>query len=56
MGQLLTLDQVATKLQCDKRTVRRQISDGKLPAIRFGERIIRIDSDELDKATRPVLP
>lgn len=36
------------------RTIRRMISDGRLPAYRVGPRLIRINREDLEKAMRPI--
>jgi excisionase family DNA binding protein len=57
MGKKLSLDTAADHLEVSKRTLRRLISDGILPAYRLGRtRVIRVDADDLQKALRPVVP
>jgi excisionase family DNA binding protein len=57
MGNRLSLDQVATQLGVSKRTVRRLISSGELPAVRVGtSSIIRVDADDLAAIVHPVTP
>jgi excisionase family DNA binding protein len=58
MGEKLTLDQVAEQIGCSKRTVRRLISKGDLPALRIGTTgaLVRVDADDLAKAFRPIVP
>ncbi len=51
--QLLTLEQVAERLNCSTYTVRRMISRGELKASRFG-RLIRVHPDDVRRAGRPV--
>lgn len=46
MTQPLTLDQVAEHLQCSVRTVRREIVDGRLRAVRIRQ-LLRIDPADL---------
>jgi len=41
LERLLTVDQLAELWQISQRTVRRMISDGRLPVVRFG-RAVRI--------------
>lgn len=45
---LLTLEQVADRLNVSIDTVRRLVRDGELPVKRFGERIRRVDPSDLD--------
>jgi excisionase family DNA binding protein len=57
MGNRLSLDQVAAQLGVSKRTVRRLISSGELPAVRVGtSSIIRVDADDLAAIMHPVTP
>jgi excisionase family DNA binding protein len=56
MGKKLTLDQVADELQMSKRAVRRLVSQGLLKAYRIGQKVIRVDSDDIPAVLRPVTP
>ena len=56
VGKLITLDDAAERLAISKRSVRRLISEGTLPAVRINARTIRINDDDLAKALRPVVP
>jgi excisionase family DNA binding protein len=56
VAKKLTLDDVAEELCMSKRSVRRLISTGRLRAYLVGERMIRIDRDDLDKALTPITP
>lgn len=56
MGKKLTLDQVADELQMSKRAVRRLVSQGLLRAYRIGQNVIRVDSDDIPAALKPVTP
>lgn len=51
--QLLTLEQVAERLNCSIYTARRMVSRGELKAVRVG-RLIRIKPSDLERAMRPV--
>jgi excisionase family DNA binding protein len=49
-----SLEEAATYLGCDARTVRRQIAAGRLKGYRFGNKTIRVDLDELDTLLKPI--
>ena len=46
---LLTIEQVAEKLQLHKDTVRRYIREGKLPGVRISATVVRVKQSDLDK-------
>ena len=48
-SNLLSVLTVATKLNIHRTTVNKLITDGKLPAVRIGEKIYRIRESDLDK-------
>ena len=50
----LSMSEFAEYWGCNERTVRRMIADGKLKAVRLGDRMIRIDIEALENAGRPV--
>jgi excisionase family DNA binding protein len=50
----VSLAEAAVYLGVNIRTIRRQIADGRLTGYRLGDRLIRIDLDELDAAMRPI--
>jgi excisionase family DNA binding protein len=51
----LTINQAAEQYGVNRRTVRRRIADGHLPAYRMaGSRYIRIKTADLDKLLTPV--
>ncbi|OFU60014.1 helix-turn-helix domain-containing protein [Corynebacterium sp. HMSC14H10] len=52
---LLTIEQAATYLQLSELTIRRRISDGTLPAYRWG-RAVRIRQEDIDAIFSPVGP
>ena len=56
MGKLITLDQVAERLAVSKRSVRRLISTGVLPAVAINQRIIRVNEADLALVLTPVTP
>jgi excisionase family DNA binding protein len=49
-GRLLTLDQVAERLQCSRRTVERRIAQKEIPALQLGgpRTAVRVDPTELE--------
>jgi len=48
------LAQAAKYVGCDQRTIRRYIATGQLRGYRLGERLIRVDLNELDALLRPI--
>jgi excisionase family DNA binding protein len=56
MSKLLTIDDAAEQLGLSKRSLRRLISSGELPAYRVGAQSVRIKPADLEKALRPVIP
>jgi excisionase family DNA binding protein len=56
MNALLTIEDVATKLNVSRDTVRRRIADGSLPVVRIGDasrrRPVRIDAAVLAERLR----
>jgi excisionase family DNA binding protein len=46
--------EVAEELGVDLRTVRRMISEGRLPAYRVGPRLIRIKLEDVEKLMRRI--
>jgi len=47
-AQLLTLDQVADRLQVSMSTVRRRVADGELKTVRIG-RALRVRPEDLEE-------
>lgn len=45
--------EVALYLDISERTVRAMIADGRLTAYKLGERVVRLDLDEVDAAMTP---
>ncbi len=54
--KLLTLDQVAEKLNISKRSVRQLIADKQLPAVALNPRLIRVAEADLADLLTPVVP
>ncbi len=50
----LTVAESADYWACSERTIRNLIASGKLPAVRVGARMIRVDPRDLDRLARPV--
>lgn len=49
----MTVAEAARYWGCSERTIRNRIASGELPASRFGPRMIRLDSRDLDRLARP---
>jgi excisionase family DNA binding protein len=52
--KLLTLSQTAEALGVCTRTVRNWISEGRLPAVRLGDHLIRVRASEVAHFARPI--
>lgn len=52
--RLATIADAAEYAACSRKTIRRRIADGTLPAYRFGNRALRVDLNELDRALRRI--
>lgn len=50
----LSVDESAALLGVNPKTVRRMISDGKLPAFRVGARLLRIREEHVYALLKPV--
>ena len=50
----LSLQQAALAYGVSVDTLRRRIRHGQLPASRFGQRLIRVRAQDLDKLFRPI--
>lgn len=48
MSALISLEAAAQRLAVDTRTVRRWVSDGRLPAFRIGPRLLRVNATDVD--------
>jgi excisionase family DNA binding protein len=44
----------AAYIDVNERTIRRMIAAGRLTGYRFGDRLLRVDLDELDRTMKPV--
>lgn len=51
---LITVEAAADYLGIGVRSVRRYIAEGKLPAYRVGDKLIRVDQADVDAQIRPV--
>ena len=49
-----SLEDVAARLGCTPRTIRRMIADGQITGYRFGKRFIRVSTAEVDAMVRPI--
>ncbi len=56
MPKMLSLDAAADELGVSKRSLRRLISSGDLPAYRVGAGLVRVRPDDLEKVLKPVIP
>lgn len=53
-SEWVSLQQAALLVGVSVDTLRRRIRAGKLPAYRFGERLIKIRIEDLDNLVRPI--
>ena len=53
---MLTIDDAAEQLGVSKRSLRRLISSGELPAYRVGPQSVRIKGADLERVLKPVIP
>ena len=51
---LLTVAEAAARLRVTTRFIRLLIADGRLPAMRLGQRAIRLRRDDVDHLLRPI--
>ncbi len=49
MEKLLTIEETAKLVSLSEVQVRRYISDGRLPSVRFGKRAIRVKPSDLER-------
>ena len=49
VNQKLSVNQVADEFGCHPNTVWNHIRTGRLPAVRFGPRLIRVNRSDLDR-------
>ena len=54
LPEWLSLQQAAALYGVSVDTLRRRIAAGRLPASRFGERLVRVRSEDLDRLSRPI--
>lgn len=54
LREWLSLQPAAALYGVSVDTLRRRIAAGRLPASRFGERLIRVRSEDLDRLFRPI--
>jgi len=50
----LSIRDISERLGCSEKTVRNFVADGRLEAVRFGPRMLRIDASELDRLATPI--
>ena len=53
-NKLYTIKEVAEFMDVSKRTVRRYIEEGFLPAYKLGDRLIKISKDDLNEFLKPL--
>ena len=51
---LISIAQAAERLDLSKNTIRKYIADGKLPAYRVGQKLIKLDPADLDRFAKPI--
>lgn len=54
MNEWLSQQQIAAEFGISDRTVRRMISDGRIPAHRLGPRLVRIRRSDVLRAVTPI--
>ena len=52
--KMISIEQAAEMYGVGRQTIRRLISDGEVPAVRVGKRVIRLDVNDLERAFKPV--
>jgi excisionase family DNA binding protein len=52
----LSIDEASDELGVSRRTLRRLISGGKLPAYKVSANLVRIKSEDLEKVLSPITP
>jgi excisionase family DNA binding protein len=52
--RLITVEAAADYLGIGVRSVRRYIAEGKLPAYRVGDKLVRVDQADVDAQIRPI--
>lgn len=51
---LISMKEAAQIVGCTTQTIRNWVSEGRLSAFRIGERLVRVDQDELDALIRKI--
>jgi excisionase family DNA binding protein len=51
---LVSIEQAAELLGCTDRSIRRWITDGRLPAYRVANKLVRLDLDDVYALLRPI--
>ncbi len=55
LGEYVSLETLAHRYECSVRTIRRQVSEGRIPAFRLpGSRLLRVRLADADAALRPL--
>lgn len=52
--RLISLETAAETASCSPKTIRRMVARGQLTGYRVGQRLLRVDSDELDRVLCPI--
>lgn len=52
--RLVSISAAADHIACSDRTIRRLIADGRLTGYRIGNRILRVDLNQLDSLLQPI--
>jgi excisionase family DNA binding protein len=50
------MDDAADELGVNKRTIRRLIDSGELPAYKVGSKLVRVDADDVAELLKPIRP
>jgi excisionase family DNA binding protein len=52
----LSIDEASDELGVSRRTLRRLISSGKLPACKVSRNLVRIKTEDLEQVLSPITP
>jgi len=52
--EFLTINETAALLRITTRSVRRYVTEGKLPAYRVGERWVRVKREDVERLFTPI--
>ncbi|MGO8941083.1 MAG: helix-turn-helix domain-containing protein [Mycobacterium sp.] len=52
----LSIDEASDELGVSRRTLRRLISSGKLPAYKVSRNLVRIKTEDLEQVLSPITP